>query len=58
VGAARLALSLRPEDSVATYAIAVALIRLGAAEAEPWVRRAVRVSPKDPELSRWLEANR
>jgi Flp pilus assembly protein TadD len=58
VGAARRALVLKPEDSVATYAIAVALIRLGAAGAEPWVRRALRVSPRDPELLRWFEAKR
>lgn len=58
VGAARRALELKPADTVATYAMAVALIRLNADEAEPWVRRALRVSPSDPELRRWLEARR
>ncbi|HVJ19748.1 MAG TPA: tetratricopeptide repeat protein [Polyangiaceae bacterium] len=57
VGAARRALELEPQDSVATYALAVALAELGAPDARPWLKRAAQNSPGDPVLSRWLDGN-
>jgi tetratricopeptide (TPR) repeat protein len=51
VAPARRALLLDPESSVATYALAVALRELGSPEAELWVARARRTSPRDPLLS-------
>ena len=44
-------------DSVATYALAVALAELGAPDARPWLKRAAQNSPGDPLLSRWLGRN-
>jgi Flp pilus assembly protein TadD len=57
VGAARRALELAPEDSVATYVLAVSLAELGAPDARPWLKRAAQKSPGDPLLSRWLDRN-
>ena len=56
VGAAHRALDLAPNDSVATYAMAVALSRLDSPEARPWALRAARVSPGDALLSEELRA--
>ncbi len=47
VGAARRALELSPDDHVATYALAVALSKLGAPDARAWLERALRHSPHD-----------
>jgi Flp pilus assembly protein TadD len=44
------ALGSEPENGVATYALAVALGRLGRPEAAAWLARARRVSPRDPLL--------
>jgi protein O-GlcNAc transferase len=56
VGAARRALDLQPDDSVAIYALAVALAELRSPDARPWLERAAQRSPADPVLSRWLAA--
>ena len=45
--AARQALRLDPENTVATYALALSLRELGSPEAEPWLARARRTSPGD-----------
>jgi len=47
---ARRALTLEPDSTVATYALALGLRELGAAEAEAWLARARRTSPSDPLL--------
>jgi tetratricopeptide (TPR) repeat protein len=51
VSSARQALRLDPENTVATYALAVALRQLGSPEAALWLARARRTSPQDPLLS-------
>jgi tetratricopeptide (TPR) repeat protein len=48
--AARRALELEPENTVATYALALALREQGAPDAEAWLSRARRTSPADPLL--------
>jgi tetratricopeptide (TPR) repeat protein len=48
--AARRALELDPESSVAIYALALALREMGSLEAEAWLARARRTSPRDPLL--------
>lgn len=50
VSAARLALRLDPESSIATYALAVALATQGSPDAAPWIARARRYAPNDPLL--------
>lgn len=52
VSAATAALSLVPESSVATYALAVALAELRSPDAEAWLARARRMAPRDPLLAR------
>ena len=52
VGAALRALELVPNDTVATYALAIALTELCSPDAAAWVTRARRVSPADPLLAR------
>jgi tetratricopeptide (TPR) repeat protein len=52
VTAARHALRLDPESSVATYVLAVCLGTLGSADAAPWLARAKGLSPHDPVLLR------
>ncbi|HTQ07446.1 MAG TPA: tetratricopeptide repeat protein [Polyangiaceae bacterium] len=47
---ARRALSLDPESTVATYALALALRELDAPDAAAWLARARRTSPFDPLL--------
>jgi Flp pilus assembly protein TadD len=49
-GAALRALELVPNDSVATYALALALAELGSPDAPAWLARARRNSPADPLL--------
>lgn len=48
--AARRALALDPESTVATYALALALRALDAPDAAAWLARARRTSPSDPLL--------
>jgi Flp pilus assembly protein TadD len=52
VSAATAALSLVPESSVATYALAVALSELRSPDAEAWLKRARSLAPRDPLLAR------
>ena len=47
---ARRALELDPENTVATYALALALREIGSPEAAAWLARARRTSPADPLL--------
>ncbi|HEV8549941.1 MAG TPA: tetratricopeptide repeat protein [Polyangiaceae bacterium] len=56
VVAARRALSLEPEQGVATYTLALALAALSSPEAPAWLRRARRALPNDPGL-RELDAS-
>lgn len=58
IAAARRALRLDPENSVATYALAVCLASRGSADAAPWVARARRIAPNDPVLRRVAPAPR
>jgi Flp pilus assembly protein TadD len=52
VGIAQRALELVPNDSVATYALAVALAELGSPDARAWLERARHNAPSDPLLAR------
>ena len=56
VSAATAALSLVPESSVATYALAVALAELQSPAADAWLARARRLAPRDPLLARLAAA--
>ena len=59
--AARRALALDPQSSVATYVLALALGTLGSPDAAAWVSRARRTAPTDPlltALERSLAGNR
>jgi tetratricopeptide (TPR) repeat protein len=50
IAAARQALGLDPESSVATYVLAVCLAARGSPDAAPWLTRARRIAPTDPVL--------
>lgn len=51
-GAAMRSLNLVPDGTVATYALAVALVELGSPDAPAWLERARRISPADALLAR------
>jgi Flp pilus assembly protein TadD len=54
IGAAQKALSLIPDDPVATYVLAVALAQVGDKSAEQWRMRARELMPEHP----WLQGAR
>ena len=52
MAAARQALRLDPESSVATYVLAVCLGTHGSPDAGPWLAKAARALPRDPVLQK------